>query len=104
MRACVCVRARARSPPVAAGPQLVSRSLTTHTPEGELAATLSAIQGRFPSVTIGSYPQWATGNSTGSRERAVARTFARLTVDGRDADKVEEAVAAIEREIGAERE
>ncbi|MCS6922696.1 MAG: molybdopterin-binding protein [Geminicoccaceae bacterium] len=44
------------APRLAGGPPLVSRTLVTYAPEGEIAERLAAVQARHPEVTIGSYP------------------------------------------------
>jgi molybdopterin-biosynthesis enzyme MoeA-like protein len=65
--------------------------LHTLTWESELAGELKKIQKSHPSVAIGSYVN-LTGDKTGTRDP----TFnTRLTVDGRNAEEVEKAVAKI---------
>ena len=66
--------------------------------EGEVAALLSTLDERFPSVNIGSYPRWQRDG----------RYHLVVTFDSREADRVEEAVRALEsalpdaRRLGAE--
>jgi molybdopterin-biosynthesis enzyme MoeA-like protein len=76
------------------------RSIAVALPEGQIAAPLSEIQGRFPSLSIGSYPFFTWGSGTA---RAPAGTT--LVVRGRDERAVEEAAREIEamvRSFGAE--
>lgn len=73
------------------GPPFVSRSVLTHSDEGEVAAVLGRIGERHPEVAIGSYPRWADGGY-------------RLTVtfDGRVPARVDEAVEELLRALPRE--
>ena len=67
------------------GPQLLTRTLYTHTGEGDLAAALTAVASDHSAVSIGSYPNTARGDAS----------FAtKLCFDGRDAGALEAAVNA----------
>lgn len=46
-------------PTLSGGPLLLSRTIACELPEGAMAEGLSAVQGRFPQVEIGSYPGFA---------------------------------------------
>lgn len=48
-------------PLLTGGDSVGSLSLTTDLPEGTIAAGLTAIQDKYPTVDIGSYPQYAEG-------------------------------------------
>jgi molybdenum cofactor synthesis domain-containing protein len=74
------------------GAGFVSRALYTTCDEGDIAALLDTVVAAFPDVSLGSYPQW--------RE---PRYRTKLTVDGRDAARVEAAVAQLREGIGAEK-
>jgi len=52
-------------PTLDGGPPLVSRAVTAPIREGEVAAPLAAIQARWPTVDLGSYP-WAQGGRLGT--------------------------------------
>ncbi|MBB4286548.1 competence/damage-inducible protein A [Roseospira goensis] len=47
------------------GPPILSRAVTAAVREGQVAASLAAIQARWPQVDIGSYP-WARGGALGT--------------------------------------
>ncbi|GAC1559887.1 MAG: competence/damage-inducible protein A [Polyangiales bacterium] len=65
---------------IGGGPSFVSRAVFTKMDEGDLKPLLDAIVARFPDVGVGSYPKW---------QDPTYRT--KLTFDGRDAARVDEA-------------
>ncbi|MDB4944001.1 MAG: Molybdopterin binding motif protein [Labilithrix sp.] len=65
---------------IGGGAGFVSRAVFTKMDEGDLKPLLDAIVARFPDVGVGSYPKWSD---------ATYRT--KLTFDGRDAVRVDEA-------------
>ena len=67
------------------GPQLLTRTLYTHSGEGDLAAALTAVAQSHLDVQIGSYP---------NTERGDKRYTTKLCFDGRDAAALDAAVAA----------
>ena len=74
------------------GAGFVSRAVYTTSDEGDIAALLDAVVAAFPDVSIGSYPQW--------RELSY-RT--KLTVDGRDPERVEAAIVRLREGLGEAR-
>ncbi len=74
------------------GAGFVSRAVYTTSDEGDIAALLDAVVAAFPEVSIGSYPQW--------REPSY-RT--KLTVDGRDPERVEAAIVRLREGLGEAR-
>ena len=74
------------------GAGFVSRAVYTTGDEGDIAALLDAVVAAFPEVSIGSYPQW--------REPSY-RT--KLTVDGRDPERVEAAIVRLREGLGEAR-
>ncbi len=75
---------------LAGGPPILSRSLTLMAPEGDVAAILTAIQGDFPDVEIGSYPFFTFG-----------RPGTSIVFRSRDAAACEAARARLEGEARA---
>ena len=69
----------------------LSRALYTLCDEGELAAVLTELDGRHEEVSIGSYP-------VTDREYRV-----KLTVDGRDPERIDDVIAALREAIPAEK-
>jgi molybdenum cofactor synthesis domain-containing protein len=65
---------------LAGGVGFVSRAVFTKMDEGDLKALLDAIVERFPDVGVGSYPKWQDPSYK-----------TKLTFDGRDAARVEQA-------------
>jgi molybdenum cofactor synthesis domain-containing protein len=49
------------APGLRGGPPVLSRTVSTRLGEGVIAEGLSAIQGRFPDLTLGSYPYYRIG-------------------------------------------
>jgi molybdenum cofactor synthesis domain-containing protein len=74
----------ATKPHLKGGDVVQSRSISTHLAEGELAEALGAIQDRFPTTDIGSYPFYNTPRGTGVK--LVARSTDRnvLTTVGEE--------------------
>jgi molybdenum cofactor synthesis domain-containing protein len=70
----------------------VTRAIYTRCDEGEIAALLADVEARFAGVSIGSYPR------LNDPEYAV-----KLTIDGRDASRVDAALAALVAELPADR-
>jgi molybdenum cofactor synthesis domain-containing protein len=72
-----------------AGP-IFSRAVYSREGEGGIAATLDAVVDEFPSVAIGSYPQFDQSDHK-----------VKITLDGRDQNAVERAVARLAAGLGA---
>jgi molybdenum cofactor synthesis domain-containing protein len=81
---------RARLKKVHAVPAYLSRAVLTDMDEGHLKPLLDAVVEKFPDVEIGSYPAWYG---------APYRT--KLTFDGRDAARVDEATEAFVKTLPA---
>jgi molybdenum cofactor synthesis domain-containing protein len=81
------------APRLARGVRVEARSITVRLPEGRIAASLSAIQARYPAVAIGSYPFFA-GSGPAAGLRSSAGTT--LVVRGRNRGEVEAAAHDIE--------
>lgn len=76
--------------PMLQGQPIFGRFILSREGEGSIAAALDAVVAAFPGVTIGSYPQIdATSHKV------------KITVDGRELDDVEGAVAALCLRLGA---
>ena len=81
------------APRLAGGPPIVSRAVHAHAlPEGRIAEGLTAIQGRFPAVDLGSYPFY---RQSGNGVAIVAKG-----ADPAAAEAAIEAVAALMRALG----
>ncbi len=65
---------------IGSGTSFVTRAVFTNMDEGDLKPLLDAVVARFPDVGVGSYPKW---------QDPTYRT--KLTFDGRDAARVDEA-------------
>ncbi len=92
------------APRLTKGVPVIGRSITVRLPEGRIAAGLMAIQDRYPTLTIGSYPFFA-GEGPGGAARPGAGTT--LVVRGRNEGQVDAAAREIEalaRSFGAEPE
>jgi molybdenum cofactor synthesis domain-containing protein len=48
-------------PELRGGAPVLTLSVTTNLPEGDIATTLTAIQARYPDIEIGSYPMYSRG-------------------------------------------
>ncbi len=73
------------APTLAGGPPIVSRAVhSTGAPEGVIAEGLAAIQGRYPTLDLGSYPYYRAGG------QGVA-----IVAKGPDADEAEAAIAEV---------
>jgi molybdenum cofactor synthesis domain-containing protein len=73
------------APTLAGGPPIISRAVhTTGAPEGVIAEGLAAIQARYPSLDLGSYPYY---RATGQGVAIVAK--------GNDATEAEAAIAEV---------
>ena len=81
---------RARIKRTHAAPAYVSRAVLTDMDEGHLKPLLDAVVAKFPDVEVGSYPAWYG---------APYRT--KLTFDGRNVERVDEACEAFVRTLPA---
>ena len=72
------------APTLQTGKKMLSRSLPANAKEGDVAAPLRELQGKFPDVTMGSYPSYADGIPTTT-----------LVLRSRDEARLEEAEAAV---------
>lgn len=91
------------APRLTKGVPIISRSITVRLPEGQIAAGLSAIQDRHPTLSIGSYPFFTDfGSTLGGRSAGTT-----LVVRGRNEPEVDAAAGEIEalaRSLGVEPE
>jgi molybdenum cofactor synthesis domain-containing protein len=81
------------APRLARGVPVISSTLTVPLPEGAIAEDLAGIQRRYPEVTIGSYPFFSERSPGGEPAKRSIGTS--LVVRGRDAAKVEAAMAEV---------
>lgn len=76
------------------GPPVDARQVTMAVREGDLAAPLTDLQARFPTIEIGSYPSFA---ESGPRVAVVARGTEPATLA-----RVEDEIRALARSLGAD--
>ena len=76
------------TPELTGGPPLKSESVMLQARESEIAETLAAIQGDFPEVSVGSYPNLNEG-----------QVVTQIVVRGTDPDKVAAAAARVRDEL-----
>lgn len=80
----------ALAPGLVGGPPVVSRTVVCGIPEGDFAADLALVQGRHPSVSIGSYPHFRAG-----------KVGVSLVVRGTDPVAVDAATAEVDAMVRA---
>ena len=79
---------------LAGGAAMLSRSIASYTPEGEIAARLADLQGAYPALEIGSYPF--------SRDGRHGATIVIRGTDQADIAQAADALRAIIRGLGGE--